>query len=92
MRDLLKEVLVQVHPRHAITRSSPGGRGETASLIPRLDESECFAAGGIPFEDLRQPCPKNRDVPETALALRRVDTFQKVWGQDRFKEKGVAAD
>ena len=90
--DLSKEVLAEVFPSHAITRRASSRRGETAGLIPPLDEPHSFAAGGIGLEDLSQPCPKYRNVAKAALTLGRIDSFQEVGLQNRLKEKGVAAD
>ena len=90
--NLSKEVLAELHPGHAIAGGASAGHGESAGLIPRLDQAQSFAAGGVRFKDLSQPCPKYREVAKAALASGWIDGLEEARCKDRFKEKGVAAD
>ncbi|MDA8976487.1 hypothetical protein N9F73_00775 [bacterium] len=66
--DLNEEVIFQAHPALAIGAGAARGNRKLRDSAPSLDHGNRFGATGVSFEDLREPCPKDGNVSEVALA------------------------
>ncbi len=90
--DVLEEIHVYPPPRLAVARCIRGRNRQPAGRSLALDVPDGFLAGGVGFEDLREPSPEDRQMTETALARCGIDVGEEIRRQDIGEKDGIAAE